>query len=129
MQSSSLSGDDLRRVIERELQPQETLIWVGQPDPAKFSREVMRACLLAFGTIAVLGTISVAVISHLSRFSNSPAPAILLVGSMIAFFLIAAPWSYSKRLRRAVYAITNRRVLIYRGFGWSLFWLEALPDL
>ena len=79
--------------------------------------------------MVVLGAISVAVISHFAQFINSRGLAALMVGSMIVYFVIAAPWNYTQRVQRTVYAITNRRVLIHRGFGWSLFWLEALPDL
>ena len=97
---NSLSADDLRRAIEPELQTDEIVIWVGQPDSAKFSREIMRACLLAVGTIVVLGVISVAVISHFSRFINSQGLAALMAGSMIVYFVIAAPWNYSQRVQR-----------------------------
>jgi hypothetical protein len=127
--SASLSARDLRRAVEPYLRPEEKLIWVGQPDPARFVREVARACVLQFALFAVFIPVTVWVISHLSRPDKSIVPAILFVGGMILYFLIAAPWRYSVRVLQTIYAITDQRALVYKGFGWSLLWLQALPDL
>ena len=126
---SFVSADELRQAIEPELEKDESVVWTGRPDPAKFSREVMRACLLVLATIVLLGVVSFVVLSHFSRFINTRVPAVLMLGSMVAYLVLTAPWSYQQRIRRTVYAITNRRVMIHRGVGWSLFWLEAMPDL
>jgi hypothetical protein len=129
MMKISLSVDDLRRALEPQLKPGEKLIWVEQPDPAQFAREVARACVLQFVLFAIFIPVSVWVISHLSRPEKSIVPAILFVGGMILYFLIAAPWRYPDRVLQTIYAITDQRALIYRGFGWSLLWLQAMPDL
>jgi hypothetical protein len=125
----NVSVGDLRRAVEPQLRPEEKLIWVGQPDPAQFVREVARACVLQFALFAVFIPVAVWVISHLSRPEDSIVPAILFVAGMILYFLIAAPWLYPDRVLQTIYAITDQRALIYRGFGWSLLWLQALPDL
>jgi hypothetical protein len=125
----SLSISDLRRALEPQLRPGEKLIWVEQPDPAQFAREVARACVLQFALFAVFIPVSVWVISHLSRPEKSIVPAILLVGGMILYFLIAAPWRYPNRVLQTIYAITDQRAVVYKGFGWSLLSLQALPDL
>jgi hypothetical protein len=129
MMNVSLSVGDLRRALEPQLRPEEKLIWVGQPDPAQFAREVGRACVLQFALFAVCIPVSVWVISHLSRPEDSIVPAILLVASMILYFLIAAPWRYPDRVLQTIYAITDQRALVYKGFGWSLLWLQAVPNL
>jgi hypothetical protein len=129
MMNVSLSVGDLRRALEPQLRPEEKLIWVGQPHAAQFGREVARACVLQFALFAVFIPVTVWVISQLSRSEKSIVPATLLVGGMILYFLIAAPWRYPDRVLQTIYAITDQRALIYRGFGWSLLWLQALPDL
>ena len=127
--SSARAVDELRRVISPQLRSDEKLIWVGQPDPRQFSREVTRACVFQFGLIALFIAISVWVIVPLSRFEKSVLPAVLLVGGMVGYLLLAAPWRYPSRVLRTIYAITDQRALVYQGFGWSLLWLQALPAL
>jgi hypothetical protein len=124
--SPSLSVSELQRAIESQLRPEEKLIWVGQRDPAQFPREVARACLLQLALFALFIPVSVWIIFHISQ---SWIPSILLVGGMIGYLLIAAPWRYPNRVLQTIYAITEQRALVYQGFGWSLLWLQALPDL
>jgi hypothetical protein len=129
MMNVPLSVGDLRRTLEPQLSPEEKLIWVGQPDPAQFAREVATACVFQLALFAVFIPVTVWVLSYLSRPEKSIVPAILLVGSMILYFLIAAPWRFPDRVQQTIYAITDQRALVYKGFGWSLLWLQAVPDL
>jgi len=115
--------------MEPKLRFSETLLWVGRPDPRLFSREMARAYLLFLGLLALCGLVSTWLIRHLSQPRNAVIPAILVVVVMIGYFLITAPWRYRQRILQTIYAITDRRALVYRGFGWSSLWLEALPDL
>jgi len=127
--SSSRSVSELRRIIEPQLRSEEKLIWVGQPEPMQFSREVTRACVFQLGEIVLAIAISVWVIARLSGSEKLALPAILFVGGMVAYFLLAAPWRYPSRVLQTIYAITDQRALVYQGFGWSLLWLQALPTL
>ena len=129
MMSAHLSVGDLRKAIEPRLRPEEKLIWVGHPDPIQFSREVTRACVFQLTVIALVIAISVWMISYLSGPEKTVIPALLFVGGMVGYFLIAAPWRYPHRVLRTIYAITDQRALVYQGFGWSLLWLQALPEL
>jgi len=126
---ASLSLEDLGRIMKPKLRLGETLIWVGQPEPIQFSREVRRAYLFQLGLLVVLLPVSVWVIADISRSENMIPAVLLIVGSMIGYFLLAAPWRYPNRVLQTIYAITDRRALVHRGFGWSLLWLQALPDL
>jgi hypothetical protein len=85
------SFSNLRRTIERHLRPGETLIWVGQPDPARFAREVRRACLLLLAVIAVLagGAVCAAYSSHSALMAFWALP---LIAGLVVYVLIAAPW-------------------------------------
>jgi len=122
-------NDQLKRTMERELRPGETLVWVGQPDPTLFSREVARTCLFQLVLIVLFVPVSVFVISRLSQPGTAVISAILLACGIIVYFVIAAPWRYPQRIQQTIYAITDQRALVHQGFGWSLLWLEALPDL
>jgi hypothetical protein len=124
----SRSLSNLRRTMERHLRPGETLIWVGQPDPACFAREVRRAYLLLLGLSAVLagGAVYAAYSSHSALMAFWALP---LIAGLLVYVLVAAPWRYPERVLRTIYAITDRRALVHEGFGWSLLWLEVLPDL
>jgi hypothetical protein len=55
--------------------------------------------------------------------------ALLIVGTLASGLVVAAPWGYRARIGETIYAITDRRALVYRGIGWSLLWLEILPEL
>src|SRR4030095_8699744 len=72
--SSARAVDELRRVISPQLRSDEKLIWVGQPDPRQFSREVARACVFQLRLIALFIAISVWVIVPLSRVGKSVRP-------------------------------------------------------
>jgi hypothetical protein len=123
------SADDLRRTIEPQLRPGERLIWIGQPDPVLFSLEVERAYLSLFGLVAVVVVVALWATSHLSYPRSALIAVILMVSPFVAYLLIAAPWRYRTRVLQSIYAITDRRALVYRGVGWSLLWLEVLPEL
>ena len=122
-------ANPLARTIERELRPGEILIWIGQPDPKRFSREIVRACLFQLALMAIFIPVSLFVISRISQAEKTVVPMLLLVGGVIGYFAIAAPWRYPQRILQTIYAITDKRALVYQGFGWSLLWLQALPDL
>ncbi|PYV17068.1 MAG: hypothetical protein DMG07_06615 [Acidobacteria bacterium] len=123
------SVNALRRTMELKLRFSETLLWVGQPEPRLFSREMARAYLFFLGLLALFSMVSYWLIPRLSQSRMVVIPAILVVSVMISYFLITAPWRYRRRILQTIYAITDRRALVYRGFGWSSLWLEALPDL
>jgi len=122
-------SDHLKRTIEPELRSGETLIWVGQPDYTQFSREVVRACLFQLAVVVIFVPVTLYVISRISQPGTAVICAILLVCSIIVYFLIAAPWRYPQRIQQTIYAITDQRALVHQGIGWSLLWLEALPNL
>jgi len=122
-------ANPLARKIERELRPGETLIWIGQPDPKQFSREVARACLFQLALMAIFIPVSLFVISRISQAEKMVIPSVLFVGGVIGYYVITAPWRYPQRILQTIYAITDQRALVRQGFGWSLLWLQGLPGL
>src|SRR5262245_42817017 len=123
------SEESLRSAIESRLSRDETLLWVGQPDPKQVSREVRRAWVFQSVLIALFAAVCPYLILNLSPVANTIFPAIVLGGSLIVYVAIVAPWRYPERVLQAIYAVTDRRAIVYHGFGWSSLWLEALPDL
>jgi len=122
-------ANPLARKIERELRPGETLIWVGQPDPKQFSREVVRACLFQLALMAIFIPVSLFVVSRISQAEKTVIPSVLFVGGVVGYYVITAPWRYPQRILQTIYAITDQRALVHQGFGWSLLWLQGLPGL
>ena len=121
--------ESAKRIIEARLSPDERLIWIGRPAPEKFFTEVARACLLQFALAALLVPVFLFVIFRFSVAAGTVMPIILFVGGVIGFFLISSPWRYPERVSQTIYAITDRRALVHEGVGWSLLWLDALPNL
>jgi hypothetical protein len=121
--------ESAKRIIEARLSPDERLMWVGRPDPAKFFTEVARACLLQLALAALFVPVFLFVIFRFSVAAGTVMPMILFVGGVIGFFLISSPWRYPERVSQTIYAITDRRALVHEGVGWSLLWLDALPNL
>jgi hypothetical protein len=124
-----LPPDRLRGTIERQLLPGERLIWVGQPDPDVMAREVARGFAAVCG---VIGLVSLGAIWAASTLSQPRIPVVvacLVVGALVIGLIVSAPWGYRARLLDTIYAITDRRALVYHGIGWSLLWLDLLPEL
>ena len=121
-------ANPLARTIERELRPGEILIWIGQPNPKRFSREVIRSCLFQLALMAIFIPVSLFVISRISRPRRRWFQCFYSWAAS-SYFAIGAPWRYPQRILQTIYAITDKRALVYQGFGWSLLWLQALPDL
>ena len=93
------------------------------------SREVVRGFAAVCGAIAIVSVAALWASSHLSQPRIPVTVALLVVSTMVVGLMVAAPWGYRARLHETIYAITDRRALVYRGIGWSLLWLEVLPDL
>ena len=121
--------ESAERIIEARLSPDERLIWIGRPAAEKFFTEVARACLLQLALAALLVPVFLFVIFRFSVAAGTVMPIILFVGGVIGFFLISSPWRYPERVSQTIYAITDRRALVHEGVGWSLLWLDALPNL
>jgi hypothetical protein len=116
-------------VIERRLEPGERLIWVGQPDPDLMWREVTRGFATICGVIVVVSLIGLWAVS---RFAVPYLPiivALLAAGGVVIALTVATPRQHRTRIDKAIYAVTDQRALVYDGFGWSLLWLDLLPEL
>ena len=108
MPQQFLFSNDLRRKIEPELRDTETLAWVGQPDPAQFSREVRRACLCQLGLFSVVALFACAMTYVVDR-EKTARVGLLAAAVTTGYFLLAAPWRYPYKVLQTIYGITDRR--------------------
>jgi hypothetical protein len=106
----------LERILAPKLRHDEQLLWIGQPDPELLRGEVWRLWLIFSVLLAGCAAIGIGV-SLLLEGGWIP-PAVVAVLFCMALFL-SAPWRYRSRANDTIYAVTDQRAIVYRGFGWS----------
>ena len=100
--------------VQRELQPQETVVWCGQPNPAHSAREALPALLFAVPWLGITGAVSWAFLGH-GGVPGIPTIGILAVFSISWLFglsILFVPLFAYNNSKKQVYAITNKRILI-----------------
>lgn len=104
-----LQDDDL--VVLQHVRPDETLLWTGRPDPAKWLTDGWY--LTPFGLIWA-GAVVYIVVDRLPG-SNTPLPAVLM---LVPFFAIGVYLAVGRFFvnrwakRRTRYGLTDRRAII-----------------
>lgn len=124
-----LDNNDADR-IARELEPNEQLLWSGQPDPKQLSRRAMPVLLfgIPFTAFAVFWTLGAAGITSLvsSGFRGSGAlgglglishifPLFGIPFILVGLWMLSMPAREAKRGAQMLYAVTNRRALTIEG--------------
>jgi hypothetical protein len=111
------AGDDPREIARQELQPGEHLVWAGRPGPAaQPAWQLDRTSLLI-----AAGPFLAAVFLLWQAVGSAGAwAAFLFLAAGILMLCIAlsplvALWRAVRRVRRTVYAITDRRLLVLPG--------------
>ncbi len=127
LKEEQLLADFDPRAVARlrgELRSGETLIWAGAPIPWAFAREGLPIALfgLVFGGFAAFWIVAAA-------FITSAGPGRAGIGSCFPLFglpflavglgLVASPLFGYLRARGTLYAITDRRVLLFEGGTWG----------
>lgn len=123
---------DLQRRIDDEIEPGETLRWAGQPDRGRMAR--MGTCPALFGipfTLFALVWMGMAggigsLIGHATQTVSpgSPFEFFPLLGLLgvpfvlVGLGLMLSPLWLSLKAARTVYAVTDRRVLLFEGSLW-----------
>lgn len=121
-----ISSLEAEREINQELQPEETLVWIGQPNPARAvwsaGAPVMFLFGLVFTVFAFFWTLSAAApLLHSSHQRSAPngfeiafpffgAPFILVGLS----FLLRPYWMY-RLASQTIYAVTSKRLVVISG--------------
>jgi hypothetical protein len=110
--------DDLRSEVEEELQTGERIVWIGQPVPrVVFWRNILYAVmgvvLLGLGGFAILLALGKAAL--LQDFGEHGL--VFFAGAagftIAGVCLVLVPFSKSRRARRDVYLLTNKRAIVW----------------
>jgi hypothetical protein len=106
--------EELHQRVMNELTSKEKLIWVGQPIPKLvFRRQLF---LLIFGSLLLLAGLIWAVVALV----NGGAPIVMVLVPPLFFLafgagLTVAPFIMKAAAKKHVYALTNKRCIVWRG--------------
>lgn len=118
-------GSDSEFVLESG----EQVLWSGRPHYPYFRSEAWAA--FVFGIIASAAAagawfICCGVVHEIianAKYGLLTALPIALIPagmfSLVAFECLTAPWTYRRRLARARYVVTNRRVIVQNALGYA----------
>ncbi len=105
------------------LEPDERLIWQGKPALRFFYDPILAQFLFGFIPLT-FGSASLWICGMMIRQGKADATLAIALLPGIGFLLIgiysiSSPWRIGRTVMRSEYAITDRRVLVLRGIGWS----------
>lgn len=120
--------ESLRSALAREIDPNESVRWCGQPAPQAMLRRALAPAILGFVTLLAFGCIFTSLSISTWRELNGLEPllatngrpsysAVYILGLMgIAALLTSiivahSPWRARAAARRTVYAVTTTRIL------------------
>jgi hypothetical protein len=109
--------DELQQRVTNELTSKEKLIWVGQPIPALVFRRQLFLLIIG-AALLVAGFIWGATSLFGKKDPNTPALMLLMPPLFFLAFgigLTAAPFVLKAAARKSVYALTNKRCIVWRG--------------
>lgn len=111
-----------RAAIEQKLRPNESILWVGQPQLQRFRSErwgeVALGILLALVALAGMIAISLVLI-YVRDWTVLFVLPVPLGFAWHAWNYLKSPVRYSQRVGQAMYAVTNQRAIVQNGFGFS----------
>jgi hypothetical protein len=127
MQLDGQIPQELKKKVDRELQPDERILWMDMPIPMFFTRESTKICLFGIGVtlFAIFWTCGAArfTIPDLKEISNPFKlvgllfPLLGMPFILIGFLLLANPIFAYRKAFKTVYVITDRRAITFE-FGW-----------
>ena len=108
---------ELGELVRRKIEPDETVVWMGQPRVDLFRREIGMKFLIVglIQTIFYLGFICfIAIQIDPGKWSGRKLLLIgvLLMGLLGMLFLAASPLRYRKLAKLCCYVLTDRRAII-----------------
>lgn len=114
--------DELRDMVERELREGEKLLWVGQPARGRFIVESLPAFLFAipwtaFAVFWIIGAAGFSMPDFRDGFDFFPLFGLPFV--LVGLGMLSMPLWAMRRARRTVYAVTDRRAIVFDGGWWT----------
>lgn len=112
--------EELSKRIRFWLSPGEEIWWVGQPEPACYRHmnrktQIVAAVPLTF-SVAMLLLLWALPINQRSQGFHLGMYAAFVFGT-VGILMAATPWMFPRRLRRTIYAVTNRRAIVLNPYG------------
>jgi hypothetical protein len=110
MQQQTSISSELSAQLHRELEPNERLLWTGQPEKGRMNvgERVLATIFGIYSFCMLLG----GVIGLTLGRSGAPGALFLGMGMLFGIISLAAALSSKKRATQTVYGVTNRRVVI-----------------
>lgn len=102
---------DLRRLVDDELQDGERIVWLAQPRQNLYRRPAWVIVLFAIPWTAFSLFITTMIVDKESWFMALFGVPFVLVG----LGMLSSPFWMGRKANRTVYAITDRRAIVYEG--------------
>jgi len=121
----------LRDMVDREMDQGEQLVWAGQPNPRRFVLRALPTMLFAipwtaFAIFWMWGASGFGEPSDMS-WPRSMFALFGLPFVLIGLGMLSAPLWAIRKARRTVYAVTDRRAILFLG-GWGTTVRSFGPD-
>lgn len=111
----------LQRRVDRELEPGEELWWLGAPRPSLLTPSSLVACCVGL-IFACFSVVFMVAVSRMEAASWSDGlqfrdayPLFGLPFLLVGMLLFTVPYWSLKKAQNTVYAITNRRAILFQG--------------
>jgi hypothetical protein len=114
---------ELGILVRAELRDGERLLWAGQPRPGRFARLAWLDVIFGIPwTLTMIALLAFLIYTNLQDAPRAQPAAprwaglvVLIPFLLIGFAHLSAPYWAKRRARRTVYAITDRRVIVWEG--------------
>lgn len=111
-------ADDKRAVVEAALRSEEHLRWLGQPNPVRFGNRMLPGVPMGLFWLGIaVGPVITGASIEYPNDLLSVASWILYLAA--GFALTLSPWLARAQTRQTLYAVTDRRALVFSPFGLS----------
>ena len=103
--------EPLIKILESELNPDETVYWLGQP----YRKHYMWKGIVFLGFGISVGIVAIAQLLILIYNNSSLVWPAYFLGSLAAFVIAFPIWWYRRKAKYILYAVTSTRAIIIEG--------------
>ena len=100
--------------IRRELEPGETMLWTGAPDPRKAATIIKPLLLASLVGAAIILIQLLQFNGHMSSLGMTYFICGFIVFEII-FMTVGVPYWFAQYLKKIAYAVTDRRIIVVVG--------------
>jgi len=117
---------ELRRRVDAELASGERVVWLGQPVPWLFAREGWMSVVIGIvwtGFVLYWMAGAAGMVEGRPRQPNGWEQTLLPLWGipffLIGFYLLTMPYWLARKARRTIYALTDRRAIVWEVASWG----------